>query len=167
MTTTNPTTHDRVVQAIQRDAELLDQRAVLKEALQAAKQAEDVLRKSTVHKDIIAAAKTEYEEAVSKAKAVYDAAVAKARVPLEAATKAYEQKVAVAEVGFAKVKEEANAAYEGKAAAEHRTAEIEFATARAMVHRAQEEVAAHQTTIDQHRRQIKERLGLDLQNLMA
>ena len=46
-------------------------------------------------------------------------------------------------------------------------AELKAAEARAAVHRAEQDVAAHRTTIDQHRRNIKEKLGVDMSNLMG
>lgn len=161
------TVHDRVVQAVQRDAELLDQLLALKEALHMAKQAEDAVRKSTDFSERTKARKEEEEKALAEAQALYDKAVARGQVPFNKAKAIYDTTVAEAQGALQKASDGAKAEYEVFLGNEKRTLELQLAEARATVHRAQQEIAALQTTIDQHRRGIQERLGINLTNLMG
>ena len=166
MTTTNPTIHDRVRQAIARDAELLDGLKALDAARTAAKEAEDGVRKSAAFTDAQAALQTEYDVAVAKAKAIYDAAIAVGRKPLVAAQKTFDGKQLIAQGQYQKVEDAVRADRDGKLAQAKRDREEQVAAAAAAVYRATREMESHKTTISQHRRNVKEQLNLDLNKLL-
>jgi hypothetical protein len=167
MTTSNQSVHDRVLQAITRDGELIAQREQAKADLMQAKQAEDAVRKDTAHAAAITKAKKEAGDAIARAQIVHEAAIAKARVPLDSATKVFEQARVETEGAFNKAKDDANSKADAKAAAENKQAELDAATARATVHRAEQEVNALQQTIDQHRRGMQDKLGLDMSKMIG
>lgn len=164
--TTNPSIHERVKQAIERDAELLGRRAELQQALLEAKQAEDGVRLSAAFKAHCEALKAAMDAVLADAQAKRDAAAAKAEAPFLAAGERYKAALAVADGAFAKIKGDAETEHTARLTEATRAREIEVAEARATVHRAQQELAAHQTTIDQHRRQIQDRLGINMERLL-
>lgn len=162
MTTDNPTVHERVQQALAHDLELQTRLQALQNAVMAAKQAEDAVRKDMTRKNNLEALKGSHERIMAKAKALYDEALDKAEAPFVVAGTKYRAELASAEATLAKVTDESTAAYNAKVEVETKAAELEAATARATVYRAEQEVAAHRATIDQHRRQVQEKLGISL-----
>ena len=165
--TIEQTVHDRVRQAILRDEELTVQMMLLKETLLTAKQAEDSVRKTTEFSEKMEALKKQHEAKLAEAKAVYDRDVAKALAPLGAAQAKYNAAVAKAQATFGQAEDQATAAYSTDSASVTRTREGEIADAKAAVHRAQSEVASLATTIDQYRANMKEKLGINMANLMG
>mgnify|MGYP001616940599 CR=1 FL=1 len=161
-----PTIHDRVVQAVLRDAELMDALLALKQTLLEAKQAEDAIRKNTQLSDEVAALRQARDATIAEAQRTYDAAVAKAQIPLAAAMSVHNAALSAAQGPLALAKETATAQHDAEVARLAHVNELALAEGRAAVHHAEQEIAAKNTTIDQHRRNIQERLGINIANLM-
>ena len=164
-TTASQTIHERVVQVIQQDGAYQARRLEIKEAITQAKQAEDALRLDAKYNERLSALVSDRDSAIKQAQGVCDAVVAKARVPLDAATRVFEAAAGQAQGAFNKVRDEAVARYTERHAGELKAAELAAAKARAAVHAAQQELAVLQTSIDQHRRQVLDRLGFDLNKM--
>lgn len=164
--TTGTTIHEKVTQAIMRDAELQGQLAGLLENVTIAKQAEDKVRLSTTLADAKAAFGAARAEAVAKAEAIQKAAKDRAQKPYDEATAKYNTAIAAALGAFNKIKEEQDALYESQVAVVLKQCTFDAAEAKAGVHNAQQQVAAHRSTLDMHRRNILERLGINMGNLL-
>ena len=167
MTTTNPTIHERVTQAVARDAELQGQLAQMKEELLAAKQAEDAVRLSPAVKDVTSKANAEMAERLAKAKEIQRIADLKAQKPYDAALKVYNEALAESLGAYNKVKDEADRIWTAKVGEADRAFDMASKEAQAAVHHAKNEIASIQQTIDQHRRQVQDRLGISLSNILG
>ena len=165
--TTEQTVHDRVVQAILRDAELTAQMMLLKEALLVAKQAEDSVTKNTQFSEKMEALKQKHEARLAKAQAVYDREVAQAQAPMDTAQATYGTVIAKAQGTLGQARDQSAASHDAELAAVTHARELELAEAKAVVHRAQSEVTSLATTIDQYRANMKEKLGINMANLMG
>lgn len=161
------TIHERVTQAVARDAELHGQLLELRDALRKVKEAEDALRNRKVLETSKAELQNEMNEHIAQSRSVQDAAIARARGPYDAALAVFTKAKAEAEGEHVRKSGIATATYTAQLQEVTRACELEAASARAEVHRAQQEIAALQTTIDQHRRNIQERMGINLGNLLG
>lgn len=159
--------HAKVVEAFERDWELLGQMKALQASVMTAKQAEDAVRKDDGLAERMAALKVAYETEAAKLQAQYDAAVAKAAIPYRTATTVYEAAKGQAGASMNQAKEKLTVAYDANRKTNQHDHDMKMAEARATVHRAEQEVAALRTTIDQHRRNIQDRLGIDVAKLQA
>lgn len=164
---TSPTIHNRVTQAVLRDAELQDQKLALREVAMAARLAEDVVRKSTTLKDATDKANAECEASIVAASASRRAAMIKPQREYDEAITRYNAAKGAADGVFSRAELAAKEKQANTIASAKRAFETEAATAKAVVYRADQEVAAHQTTIDQHRRNILDQLGINLGNILG
>ena len=165
--TTEQSVQERVQQAIKRAYELVAERNMAIMQIQGLKQAEDAVRLSNNTEAIDAAALLVCEEIKYKAATHYDAAVGKLHAPLQEAQAVYNQAVSTATKLRDDTLAAADADYQHVVEASQQEQQVREATARAAVHRAEREAAALQATIDQHRRQVQEALGIDLNRLVT
>ena len=163
--TTEPTVHDRIMQAVLRDAELLDKLLKLQEDRLAMKQAEDSVRKDPTFNETVARLTGQSDEATGDARAVFDATVSKAKILFDKAKAIFDRATNEAQAVLNQIKDMAEMKCRTETAQATQARDLKLAEARAMVHRTELEIAALRTTIDQHRRNIQERLGINLGNL--
>ena len=166
-TAAEPTIHDKVIQAFSRDAELQAEQAELKAKLQAAKQAQDAVRLSPLLADATTRLGTLRSEAMFRAESAQKAAVAKAQKPYNEATTRYNLAVNTALGAYNKVKDDEDARYEAELAVVRKERDVAAADAQATVTQLQGQLAAHQTTIVMHRRNMQDRLGVDTSKVLG
>ena len=161
------TVQERVLQAVTRAYELMAEHHIAVSAIQTAKQAEDGVRAGVEMKAVekeaasvrdatIAQLEAECQKEMQKIEAVFQAA----KHTFDVAASQFNQTkftgTAVAKEKYAKVTGQAE-----------QKQKMEMATAHAAVYRAEREAVALQATIDQHKKQVQEAIGIDLSQLVV
>lgn len=160
--TTEQSVQDRVKQAIARAFALAAERDALISQIQGLKRDEDAVRLSDHTAADAAAALSVCQELKAQATAMYAVSIAEAEAPFQEARAVYNQAVSVATKIRDDMLASVDADYQHIVATSQQEQQYRQATARAAVHRVEREAAALQATIDQHRRQVQEALGIDL-----
>lgn len=164
---TDQTIQDRVHQAVNRGYELVAERMVAIAAVQSAKQDEDRVRLDTTVDVVTKQAAAERDAEIRQVEDDYRATLA----PVEAEWKRAQQEYNAILTERNQIKAEgiqaANTQYASITEAAKQEQKMQMATARATVYRAEREVGAIQATIDQHKRQVQESIGIDLSPLVV
>ena len=166
-TAAEPTIHDKVIQAFTRDFELQAEQAELRAKLDAAKRAQDAVRLSPILAEATTRLAGVRADAIAKAETLQKAAVARAQKPYNEATTKYNLALNVALGAFNKVKDDEDARYEAELGAVKKERDVAAAEAQATVTQLQGQLAAHQTTIVMHRRNMQDRLGVDTSKVLG
>ena len=156
------TISQQVLDAVTKALELI---ALINEArgeVLVAKRAEDEVRLTNRVKEIEEAAAARVKTTEEGAKAAFAATVAEAQKPLQQAQQEFDQKVAVEQGRRDALVQAAQRNCDQTVADARRSQDIRAATAQAEVHQAQQKVASIQATLEQFRRQTREKLGIDL-----
>jgi hypothetical protein len=164
----NPTTQKRVQQAVGRGYELLTELTKSKDATEAAKRAEDDIRRSY----------SEDNEPDNPSLMARDEAIASAEDEQRRNMDSVDNALILAQEEHTRVAKEvnskysddhnaANEAYEQIMRDRKKDKDMRLATAHADVYRMEQETKAVQTTIDQNRQVVLSELGIDLNHLLV
>lgn len=167
MTTTEQTTRERVMQAVNHGMELLLDLREAEVGLDVIRsQNSDAIKANNVD-DLIPEMAADMETATEASEAVYQEAIKKLRVPLAKAEVTYETKRALAQEVRDKGIGEVQDGWDKKIKATAEERELAAVTAQAEVHRAKREAQAIKATIEQNAKVVKDSLGIDLNNLLS
>ena len=164
---TSPTIHDRVQAAIHDDALLHTRLADLNREWLTAQNAERGVRARDPLEAETARLQKIRDDALRAAVLRRDAAIADARKPMASVTAIYERAEAQARAAYAEAEAVARTEHDRAFAAVKRDSEVSIAMAQATTHRANQELKAVAAAIDLHRKNIRERLGINLADLLA
>ncbi|MFQ6027739.1 MAG: hypothetical protein ACE5Q6_09630 [Dehalococcoidia bacterium] len=158
----NPSIHERVTQAVDRDKELLTELTRLSDAITEAKRSQRaVVDSSTLEEDEKKAASVR-DAVLATAHRVFDRAMTAADKPYSLARQEFEKAEAAAKESLAQAEKTAQETYERSVHATTERHQLAEAEAQAIVHRLDSERRSVQGTISQHRNQILQALGINL-----
>ena len=165
MTTTNPTTRERVQQAVMRQFELLAERETAQGVVSAATAKHNTLKNSPAVETVRTRASSVKDKAEKVAQTEYDQQVEAGSKPLAAAQTKFDSLEGQARETRQNTFNDAERKFQTKVDAAQKEYELEMAATEAGVYRAKKEVTAIENTMSQHSEVIKQQLGIDLNTL--
>mgnify|MGYP001619168731 FL=1 len=164
---TERTPRERVMEAVTRGLEIVATLNEARASLGLAKRDEDAVRAADRTKEIGAAATARQLSLQQAAQAECQEQVAEARKPLDEAQAVFDRMTQMFTANRDRLQQEAKAEAEAAILDAKREQETKAAIARAGVHTAQQVVNNLEADIDKYARQVHERLGIDLKQLLA